>query len=94
MLPQRGGRPVCQALRFLRQSQMSPDELLAEHADSFSIPVGEIRQARGRSDSDDDNAGETLEIKTGSGKIELTLARGGGRSVREALRQVLGERVR
>jgi hypothetical protein len=78
-----------------RYLQMSADSILAEHPDSFAVPLEQVRQLRIKSDSDaDDNVTDTMEVQTTSAKLRFTLAGGNVGSVRKELKQVLGDLVR
>jgi hypothetical protein len=78
-----------------RYRQTSAESILAEHPDSFAVPLQEVREIRAKSDSDaEDNTTETLEIRTTTSKLRFTLAGTSAGSARKTLKQILGDLVR
>jgi len=78
-----------------RYWKMSVESILAEHPESFAVPLQQVREIRAKSESDaDDNTTETLEIQTTTSKLRFTLAGASAGSARKTLKSILGDLVR
>lgn len=70
----------------------SPDAILLENPQNFMIPLSELKGIETYTGDFDDNAPDTMVVKTLSDKIQFTISNAMG--VQRQLKQVLGNRVK
>ena len=89
---------VITSLNFLVDTyrSMPVAKILAHHPDNFYMDLGQIQQVKTKVkwDADDTNAPDEVEIRYSGGKMKFELAGCSARDVKNALKPLLGNRVK